>query len=343
MRPQNKTLHGKKLIRHVCHGSHLASIFERPSGEDWILDWVSKPGGVCSFGEGETGLMLKGLNSGRCDWMAACRLPHHRFKTQDYCVLRRGTCLHPPSADPTQPPGAARGRGCCPVSWQPSSPGPGFKVVCSRRPKTSPHRENSPARVTRLGSPLSPTAVSRRERLEGCLFPANCPKQREPRQKWVMEKGTRQKTWSWKRQPDPGTHSADQPLAPASYGRTPPPHTWPSCVSRIKVHSTAMARCSSPTARSVADDIPSDASNIENCSGIARPAPDNEGHAPDSGRKSQNGNQNGQETSAASNATLATGPATLYATLASIRPSARERGLTIRISTPARLLGIACG
>ncbi len=142
--PQNKTLHGKKLIRHVCHGSHLAAIFERPSGEDWTLGhWLEiglgfetrGPGGVCSFGE--TGLMLKGLNSGRCDWMdgrlqlcSLCRLPHHRFKTQDYCV--RSTYLSrlcSPTADPTQPPGAARGRGCGPVSWQPSSPGPGFEVV----------------------------------------------------------------------------------------------------------------------------------------------------------------------------------------------------------------------
>ena len=166
--------------------------------------WFRNQGACVPSVSTETGLMLKGLNSGRCDWMAALaglQTP----ASQDGQVRPEGTwpaglprsghCRSNPTARRS-----SRGRGCCPASWQPSSPGPD---LCSRRSKASPHRENSPVRVTRLGSPLSPTVVSRGWR----GFPANCPKQQTPRQKWVMEKGTRQKTWSWKRQPNPGTHA----------------------------------------------------------------------------------------------------------------------------------------
>ena len=151
----------------------------------------------------ETGLMSKGLNSGRCDWTAALQTP---------ACLAQHTAQNPgprsgllASMQPVQGQAQCRDRevGGHRLQAQPNRQAqqrqrllPSLLAAwffrdptCSRRPETSPHGENSPVRVTRLGSPLSPTAVQRRA-ASPRISPSSAGAETKPRQNWRrMEKG----------------------------------------------------------------------------------------------------------------------------------------------------------
>lgn len=185
------------------------------------------------------------------------------------------------------------------------------------------------------------------------VFPANCPKQQEARQKWAMEKGTRQKT---------GLGNGSQIQAHARRS------TAPAGILRENPATSHLAALCIQDQSTFYGNGPLQLTDCQICCRRYsvrcikhrnplrhRPTtPDNEGHAPDSGRTSQNGNQKmgmrnqrrQMRHSSQQAGQVQLSPATLYATLASIRPSARERINYSYLDTgsrPARMLGIACG